>query len=192
MIGILIQGQDTYLDQIYDQYKSIDDLIIFSGWSGSKIRFKNTILSNPPSNAGYGNSNLQFRGMYYGAEYAKTLGFSYLLKIRADLLINNIEKLLTLLDTNTISFLAYHNWDGGYYIDYIIGGASDNFIKMFKEDTSNLDLPTEKQILSRLDRSYKIQYILPIMEKNNISCYSLKWNRDIVIDGSKDKLYTYP
>ncbi len=193
---LLIQGQDTYWDKLREVY---NDDIIFSTWHpatwATANKFPNTLINNPPTNPGYGNSNLQFRGTEIGCRYAKKLGYDYVLKIRSDLLIPDYKKLLSLLtDVPRLSSLAYHNWSGGYLIDYIIGGPVDLLIDIYKDDTSTSSDFSERQLFDRIKsrRINKIQYLLPLMDSNNISCYSLKWERDIIQSGKTDSLYTYP
>jgi len=193
MIGLLIQGQDTYIDQLYDFYKDQNN-IIFSGWEGQKKIFKNTILSKPPSNPGYGNSNMQFRGAYIGAEYAKSLGFTYLLKIRSDFCIANFNLLLENLDTTRFNYLAYHDWDGGYLIDYMIGMPIDDMIEVYKSDTSYKNMTAEKQMMERIKSRgvSSVNYMMPILLNKNITIKALKWDKEMVSNIVSDNKFIYP
>lgn len=190
---LLIQGQDTYIDKLslYDGSN-----VIFSTWKGNKSNFTHTVYCDLPKDPGYGNSALQFYGWHQGVNYAKSLGFDYVLKIRADLEISNYQKVLDLLDPNSLGFLAYHNWDGGYLVDYIIGAPIDyaRTISFLLYTTHHHNKATEKQILDELEyqKIDKVQYILPLLKDNNISCYSHKWERDLVKSMSEDPLFIFP
>lgn len=190
---LLIQGQDTYIDKL-SLYKDND--VIFSTWKSNRSNFSHTIRLIPPTDPGYGNSNLQFFGWWRGVKCAEVLGFDYVLKIRADLEISDYKKLLSLLDPNSLSFLAYHDWDGGYLVDYIIGGPT-NIIERISCDlhfNHQHIKATEKQIMDALrkEKVSKVQYILPILKQHGISCYSHKWDRDLVKSMSEDPLFIFP
>ena len=96
--------------------------------------------------------------------------------------------------SSLLSFLAYHNWSGGYLIDYIIGGPVDLLIDIFKDDTSYLTNFSEQQLFNRVKsmRINKVNYLFPIMDSLDITCYSLKWERDIIESGKIDPSYIYP
>lgn len=187
---LIIQGTDTYITELTCNY---EDDIIFSTWEGQTSGFKNTVYSKKPDNPGYGNSHLQFYGLYKGALRAKEMGHDHVLKIRADFIIEEYQYLLKLIEYR-MSFLAYHNYMGGYLIDYIVGGPVDLIIDIMSEDTSNSPDFTERQLFNRIKKRNitEVQYLLPLMKEHNISCHSLKWDRDIVESGLVDKLYTYP
>lgn len=193
---LLIQGPATYWQKLKDIYNND---IIFCSWTNdslsSNASFKNILLLDPPSNPGYGNSNLHFRGIEKGCQYAKTLGYNYVLKIRSDFLIPKYNKLLKeSCNSPLLSFLAYHNWSGGYLIDYIIGGPVDLLIDIFKDDTSSSTDFSERQLFNRVKsmRINKVNYLFPIMDSLDITCYSLKWERDIIESGKIDPSYIYP
>lgn len=190
---LLIQGQDTFIDKL-SLYKNND--VIFSTWEGNRSNFNHTIRLMPPIDPGYGNSNLQFFGWWKGVECAKVLGFDYVLKIRADLEISDYKKLLSLLDPDSLSFLAYHDWDGGYLVDYIIGGPVDIIEKISSDLYFNHphNKATEKQIMDTLKKANvsEVQYILPLLRDNNITCYSHKWERDLTKSMLEDPLFIFP
>lgn len=196
MIAIIIQGPDTYHDELYNHYITnlkIKD-IIFSTWEGSKSRFPITIKSPKPDVPGYGNSNLQFYGTCAGTTLAKTLGYKYAVKIRPDFLINDVDKFLSIIDKDKMSFLAYHNWNGGYLIDYIIGAPVDLLISIMNEDTSLSPDFAERQLFQRIKKHNvtEVNYLLPKMKQQGITCRSLKWGSEVVETGALDALYCYP
>ena len=192
----MIQGSDTYHDQLYEYYiaKHNRKDVIFSTWKDSKSNFPLTVKSNKPSNPGYGNSALQFYGTYRGALYARELGCTHVVKIRSDFIISPIDKFLELIDEDRLSFLAYHNWSGGYLIDYIIGGPVDTIMSIREGETSSTTEFEERQLFNRFKSNgiKKVNYLLHDMKQRSITCQALKWNCDVISTGIKDALYTYP
>lgn len=193
--ALLIQGPDTYLDQMYDHYKPIEDRVIWSAWNGSKWKFEHTQFSQPPPQPGYGNSNLQFEGGLAGCQMAEDLGFTHVLKIRPDFLIHNYEKVLDeFFDPYRLNFLAFHEWDGGYLVDYIIGGPIKLLMSIWDYDTCKHGaIFAERVLYNRLmDHSIQsVNYLAPKMIEHSIKCYALKWQFDVTNSIKTDPLFTY-
>lgn len=199
---LLIQGPDTYLPQLKSTYTNYNK-VIFSSWENTNHpehvdRMPTTVRYTPPGKPGHGNSNLQFRGIVNGVvgaiTYLNCTGGDYVLKIRSDFIIPEYERLLDLLDPNKLAVLAYHNWSGGYYIDYMVGMQVNRMLAVYSKDTSDSPDFAERQLWDRIIENVpniEVQYLLPLMKQHGISCYSLKWDRDIIESGDKDPLYSY-
>lgn len=187
--GIIIQGHSKFHKEIKSCFSSEDD-IIFSTWENEQSQFSNTIKSKIPNISGRQNSNLQFYSTYTGACFAEQLGWEECLKIRSDIIIPQYKRLLELLDLSVLNFFAWHNHDGGYPVDYIIGGPITKMKNLFFDIESDLNEFPEKRLLNRL-KGDKINYILPVLIKNNIECISLKYGIDLTSLCKNDKLFTY-
>lgn len=189
--AILLQGPATFDSDLLNFYSQD---ILFSTWVGEKSSIKNTIYINKPNTCGIGNSNLQFCGCLAGCNYAESLGYDYVLKIRSDILLQDYDHIIKLLDKNKLSFLFYHNWSGGYLADYMIGGPIELLQKVWNYDTS-LDNNFSERILMNQIKKLKItsvNYIMPMLIQNNIKCYSLKWRKDLTESFRIDDLAIYP
>lgn len=187
---IMLQGPGTYNDNLYSFYK---DEAIFSTWDGERSSFKRTCYSSKPSNPGVGNSNLQFYGCKKGCEYAASLGYEYVLKIRSDLLLDKFNDILNGLPEDKITVLGYHNWSGGYLIDYIIGGPIDVLHSIWNYDTSSETVFSERVLTDRVKQKVNsVNYLFPILFKDSIKCYSLKWETNITENWRVDKTLGLP
>lgn len=191
---ILLQGPLTYQDYLISHYDP--SVTLFSSWKEDGTnKFKNKLELTKPTNPGFGNSNLQFYGSRAGCLKAKELGFDYVLKVRSDLIISNYELLLKTIDKENISTLAYHNYDGGYIVDYVLGGPIDLMSSIWDHDTSNDHTFSERSLMNRIahhsNKVTKFNYLIPLMNDLKIICYSLKWKKDLVEDFLQDKLFTY-
>lgn len=185
MKTILIQGHSDCINQLYKVYK---DDIIFSTWKGSISTYTNTVYNDIPEDPGHQNGNLQLVSTYNGAILAKSIGYTQILKVRSDIIIPEYRKLLDLLDLSVLNFFSWHNWNGGYYVDYIFGGPVDDIIRITK-DISDSNVFPERRITNRVVG--KVNYILPILYNNNIDCFSLKWNKNLTKTCTKDSLFTW-
>lgn len=186
MSVIILQGNSDYSDQLHEIY---GDDCIFSTWVGAKSNFKYTIRNIPPENTGVKNCNLQLFSTYAGCLLAKELGYSQVLKVRSDILIKDWKLLLTNLDLNCLNFFSWHNWDGGYYVDYIFGGPVDEVIEITKDLETGINEFPERRITKRVNK--QVKYVLPILINYNIACYSLKWNKNLTDYCKKDNLFVY-
>jgi len=188
---VLLQGPTTFDTELTNFYKQD---ALFSTWVGEKSNLKNTIYVNKPRIPGIGNSNLQFAGCLAGCRYAESLGFDYILKIRSDILLQDYLEIIKTLNEDKLSFLFYHDWSGGYLADYIIGGPTDLLKKVWDYDTSFDNNFSERILMNQLNKLQitQVDYIMPLLLNNGITCYSLKWRKDITESFRFDKTAIYP
>jgi hypothetical protein len=150
--GIVIQGPTDYCKQIIPAYKSIKN-VVWSTWEDEPIdnikyisNNMNIILNKKPSVAGYLNINFQTISTIKGLYYLKDKGITEVLKIRGDLLPNNIEIFLNKLKGKPASFLAiakdgvrtdlyyelvYPHYSHDYPVDLLVYGSVENMINTF-------------------------------------------------------------
>jgi hypothetical protein len=186
---LIIQGPLSYLNSLKNCYR--DDVII-STWEDEiceSSSFSKIVKSSYPTIAGNKNCNLQFKSTYEGCVLAKKLGYTQVIKIRSDILIPEYERLLDLLDLSKLNFFSFHNWDGGYYGDYIIGGPIDEMLLLFEKFDYVENIPPEKMLLSRL--KYTPNSVLKVLIEHNIDCYSLKWQKNLTESCKSDPLFLY-
>ncbi|SDF43886.1 hypothetical protein [Sporomusa acidovorans] len=134
-IGIVIQGPTAYVDPVVQCYSRANH-VLWSTWedepeanfrvikdSGMKLN-----LTPKPAFTGYWNINLQCLSTYTGIlELAKDPRLKYFVKIRSDIVVDNIENFIEevkiALAETPIAFLGYIEDEGGYLLDYIVAGS---------------------------------------------------------------------
>lgn len=113
-------------------------------------------------------------------------GIKKVVKIRSDMIIDNldnfIKNVIKSLDENDISFLGFHNHEGGYFLDYIVAGnieAMKSFFKIDKNVFCGKPFP-EKWLQDRYYGKHIVNFNsredYSFIEFNNFKIYSLKWN----------------
>ena len=124
---------------------------------------------------------------------AMQAGYEYVLKVRSDLIISNPEKLMENLDPKKLSVMAYHNHDGGYLVDYIVGGPVEKLLEVWNYDTGNDNLFSERILYNRLKAAgfVEVDYLVPKMQELGITCYSLKWARELVRSMQEDHTFSF-
>ena len=103
MQGIVIQGPTNYYKKIIEHYKHIPN-IVWSTWEDEPIDnlkyIENNIpliVNKKPSFPGYLNVNLQVLSTFSGIEYLVNNNVTEILKIRGDIIVSDIDKLLYVL-----------------------------------------------------------------------------------------------
>jgi hypothetical protein len=159
-ISIIFTGIiDNYLvDEFIELYKNIDSkyVKIVTTWSYTDkfiidklINNKfNIILSDFPENIKKSSVNYQLFSLYKGIELANTFNVTHFLKIRSDMRVSNISRLLNIYERiycDKPIFIGLINHMNGYLIDYIYFfdiSFFDNIINVFQ--TNNDDRFAEK------------------------------------------------
>lgn len=202
-ICIVVQGPLTYTDQIIKIYEPFKKNIIISTNdksensenSLSKLFYKKftIVLSDLAEYPGKSNLNNQVKTTLEGIKKAEKLGFKYVLKIRSDIVIEDLITFINLLDKNLVYFPAYYTNDGGYLCDYMVFGSVEFMLKLWDIPLSNEDLPPEIFITKKFEKireNYEINYIFPILYEFNIAAYWLKYNK-LLNNNIYNKLFTY-
>lgn len=196
--AIIIQGPNTYAEQIKKCYNSFS--VIFSTLENcetSNLKDSNFIIlkNKIPEYPGKANFNYQVINTLNGIKKAKELGYDYVFKIRSDITIKEMQKLLDLMisSKDIIYFSAYHNWDGGYLCEHMLYGHVDLMEKLWSIPVSKSEIAPEIQLTNNLKKEFsniKIKYIFPLLYDNNIMAYWEK--RQFFLNNYKnDELFTY-
>jgi hypothetical protein len=227
MQGIVIQGPTNYCKQIVEHYKHIDN-IVWSTWDDEPVEnlkyikeHMPLIINEKPLISGYLNVNLQVLSTFRGIEYLNNKGVTEIFKIRGDVIITEIDKMLNILQGKKLSFLqmckpnarqdliydlVYTHFSHDYPADVIIYGSTDILYNGFNfYIDQNLPIPPESLIAYTLLDYMNIEFLLDYNHlisngitfflqdclDNNIDILWLKKNWSIV-DNTKDKnLYEY-
>lgn len=177
---IIIQGKSDHVDEIRDNWKNNN--VIFSTWIGEETKYtKNdlVIFNDPPLNGGPQHLYFQQKSSLNGLLKAKEMGFKKAIKIRSDMIIKNVEGFLSVFDKQ-LNFFYWHDHDGGYLVDYFMGGDVDKMIDLWEIDKSlNYRFPEQAITKSFIDKSlYKNTFKFfgnSINKMNDI--YWIKYNK---------------
>jgi hypothetical protein len=195
---ILLQGPNTHPNEIKQTYKGLP--VIFSTLNDSETESLSdsgfVIVKNKiPEYSGRSNFNYQVTNTYEGIKKAQELGYKFVLKIRSDITIPEIQKLISIIGKpkNTILFSAYHQWDGGYLCEHMVFGKIDIMKKLWNIPLSYSNLPPETQLTNHFFKvlpKTNVDYIFPILYENNIKA---KWEkRNFYLNEYKsDNLFIY-
>ncbi len=199
-ICIVVQGPITYIDDVIKTYSALTSNVIISTNEKSEDmlnRLKSNgfnVLSNDLAIIpGRANFNNQVKNTFEGVKKANELGFKYVLKIRADIFMDDICKFINLLDTEKIYFSAYHNYDGGYLCEHMLFSSTDFMLKLWDIPISSSNKPPETQLTSKYEQindGRKIDFLFPILYNNNIKAYWPKYQM-FLNEYKNDKLFTY-
>jgi hypothetical protein len=133
-IGIVITGIicDYYLDDLIQCYDNCNYTKIISTWNYTsgviiqKLKDNNFLIvqSDFPSTIHPNSTNYQNFSTKVGIEYAESIGLTHILRMRADIKCNNINRLLeiysNIYEVNKMIFLLHiHNDPCGYLIDQV-------------------------------------------------------------------------
>jgi hypothetical protein len=119
---IVVQGPSNYVDQVKSAWKYYSNQLVFCTWKGNESKYTdsdNVIFLNPPHDCGVSNLNLQVLSTLAGIEYAKSMGFNRVLKIRSDMIPTNATAFAEQLSLDRFEiFSSIHD----YYTDYFMCG----------------------------------------------------------------------
>ena len=199
-VCIVVQGPITYVNHIIQTYLKFKNNVIISTSETSKELLNpltengfNVIVNDLAKFPGRTNFNNQVKNTFEGIKKAKELGFKYVLKIRADIFIDDLSKFINCLDGNKTYFSAYHNHDGGYLCEHMLFGDTDFMLKLWDIPLSYSNLPPETQLTAKYDEindGRKIDFLFPILYNQNIKAYWSKY-RMFLNEYKNDKLFTY-
>jgi len=199
-ICIVVQGPITYVNDIIKTYDKFKDNVIISTSETSMDLLQplldsgfNVLVNELAIIPGKTNFNNQVKNTFEGVKKAKELGFKCVLKIRADIFIDDLCKFISLLDCKKIYFPAYHNHDGGYLCEHMLFGSTDFMLKLWDIPVSDSALPPETQLTKKYDEindGRRIDFLFPILYNHDIKAYWSKY-RMFLNEYENDKLFSY-
>lgn len=199
-ICIVVQGPVNYVDSVIQAYSSYKDNVIIST-SGTHIEvikqlqdngftvIQNELMDIP----GTHNFNNQVQNTYKGVAKAHQMGFKYIFKIRSDIFIDDVLKLLNKIDYTKTYFSAYHNHNGGYLCEHMLFGSTEFMLSLWNIPVSNSDLAPETQLTARykeICNNNSLDFIFPILYTYGIQAHWPKYNM-YLNQYKNDKLFTY-
>ncbi len=199
MTCVIITGllKNEYISPLIDMYKDVPNKII-STWKDqphiNTLKDNGFIiqLNDYPS---YRNcTNYQTVNIREGCILAKKLGFKYIIRMRTDLICNNMIKFMgciTPLYTEKITVLGFINLSSFYIIDFFIAGEICEMISIFNKEQKENDKRFVEQYwmeeylgkkdLTINDLKEKLYTFLDILQSNNIDMeiISKNWGKII-------------
>jgi hypothetical protein len=154
-IAIVITGIicDYFLDELIECYDNCRYTKIISTWNYTsptiiqKLKDNNFLIiqSDFPNNIHPNSTNYQNFSTKVGIEYAENIGITHILRMRADMKCNNMNRLLeiytSIYELNKMIFLLHiHNDPRGYLIDYAHFGSipdSKKYICHFQDSNDS-------------------------------------------------------
>ncbi len=142
---IVIQGPSENVDQIKKSWPS-NQKIIFSTWIGYENKYTNdddVIFNKKPLNPGVKNLFYQKLTTINGLKKAQKDGYTNAIKIRSDMICKYPSKFIELF-THEMNFFYWHNYNGGYIVDYFMGGKIEKMIELWSiNEGKNYDFPEQ-------------------------------------------------
>lgn len=195
-VCLVITGllQDNYVNEMIESYKNIRNKIVSTWNDQDKVlieKLKNNgfiVLTNDYPNI-KSSVNVQALSIYYGCMKAKELNFNYVIRIRTDIIVSDINKFIEInleLMKDKLVILYVHNNNSGLYIDdHFIGGSIDKMILFYnvQQESNNIRFP-EKFLQEKYMNTTNVtiekirEYFNFSIEKvyqNNISVKHLKY-----------------
>jgi hypothetical protein len=213
---IILQGSADYLFQAERHYRNIKTEKIWSVWGEELRKYfhkpsdaqlhlgKYVVFNNYPKVKGIGNIFFQQKNTMSGLLKAKKLGATHALKLRSDMIFSDLDKLIKILMENpdAIYFPGWHDFEGGYFMDFFQFGKIDDLIKLWDFKPKITDYFYEKfKIFRKLANKYfdyrinnfperlltksffknfkdvKPKYIIPLLKENDITCWWPKYDK---------------
>ena len=177
-LAIIIQGPSSYVSELKNAWQGYN--IIWSTWDGeqSKYEVSDTVIYNTlPLERGVQNIALQKITTLNGILKAKELGYDRVLKWRSDLLPSNAKNLVNSFKTDSLNFLAWHNY-GKYFVDYFVEGPIMDVYRIW--DVPTINGPYSERITT--DHIFSLGY-------GNINFILNDLNRDNEIYWEKYKIH---
>jgi hypothetical protein len=157
-VCIVVIGHLSYLDTLIKFYKGLKNIvfIVDDSEDASKIdQLKNNgfeVIINEVSklpNNGFGNVNFQCTSSKIGVQYATVKGYEYVIRMRSDQIILQIDRFINNFDFSKLGFLAYINNTNPHYVEGF------HTINNMLSKKYNVDLDT-----SNLSYNYLMDYCI--------------------------------
>lgn len=181
---VIITGKFENTNEIKKILKNYN--LIFSTWEYEKTKYNEkdiVIFNNEDDYDNFSNGPLslyrQQKTILNGLFLAKKMGFKKALRLRSDFLIQKPEKFFELLDSQ-LNLYAYTTHQGGYIVDYIMGGDINFMIDLWTIDKSAYYEFPEKLItfnFSKMNlKNSQYKFILDHVNKSN-DIFWTKYNK---------------
>lgn len=185
---IVSQGPLLYSQRVENAWKGVLPVIHSTWWGENAPQSLRNVLYSSQPEPGIQNWRLQQKSAVEGLKWAKANGYKKALKIRSDILPTNAAKFVELLEGD-LCFLFWHNWQSGYFLDYLQYGEIDTLIDIwsFNEEPPYPEAGITKKVFDlELDKC-DIKFVGPQLDKNN----DLHWLKNNVFISSykQDSLY---
>ena len=180
----IITGKFENTNEIKEILKNYN--LIFSTWEYEKTKYNEkdiVIFNNEDDYDNFSNGTLslyrQQKTILNGLFLAKKMGFKKALRLRSDFLIQKPEKFFKLLDCQ-LNLYAYTTHQGGYIVDYIMGGDINFMIDLWTIDKSAYYEFPEKLITFNFNKmnlkNSQYKFILDDINKSN-DIFWTKYNK---------------
>jgi hypothetical protein len=160
-IGVVLQGplyNDDFTNKIIEKYSCIKNNCVISTWSNenySLIQKLNScgfkvLVDDQPEFTGNHNCNLQTKSSINGINYLS--GFSHILRMRTDLIPNDVIKFVDVLSKITKDKIILLCWIDGsdinYFADFFTFGPIDSSKRFWnvQQDKSESEMFTEQYL----------------------------------------------
>lgn len=195
---VVVQGPSSYVDEISNAWSGYH--VLFSTWKGEEDKYNvyqqtdDCVFCNKPSSPGVGNVKMQHMTTLAGLLEAKRRGFKQVIKWRSDMIPSNPHKFVNLFNKE-LTLFYWHDHDGGYIVDYFMGGNIDNLIKLWDFDPSQPGRFSEQYLVrSFFDKALDLsdhKYIGKSIDENNDVIW-LKYNKTLAHYRDDAKYITNP
>lgn len=131
---IVVQGPAQWVNEIKQFYKNSSCDVIYSIWKEDLSKYSSndkTVVNEKPKQTGPANLFYQQKTTLSGLNYAKKNGYEYAIKMRSDMAPLQVNKFIELFQKD-IHFFYWHNHNGGYIVDYFMGGKIQNMIDLWE------------------------------------------------------------
>jgi len=201
-VAIILQGPILYSEEIVDCYKKVRNNIIIStnyiDENQEKILLDNSFFitrAKTPKIPGKYNFNNQVATTHCGVISAKAKKFKYCLKIRSDIMINNVDLFIEKIEKDKTYFSAIHTHDSNTYLcEHMIFSDTVFMEKLWDIPESNANKPPEVQLTKRFldlkNSGDDVKFLFPIIYDNEIEVNWIKYNKNLK-DFQYDEKFSY-
>ncbi len=200
--AIVLQGPVEYAKEIVDCYSGVKSRVIVSTNliredQQEILACKGFIVkkAKTPAHAGKSNFNNQVATTYCGMLAAKEAGFEYALKLRSDIMIDDVFDFVSKLNKSSVYFSARHTHNNRSYLcEHMLFGSTDFMVKLWNIPESTSNDPPEIQLTRHfysLTKSYEnVKFLFPVIYENQFNAKWLKYKTNF-LSFQNDEKFTY-
>ena len=155
-IYIVVIGHLNHIDDLIIFYKEIKNVVFVvdhDETEENKNKLKNNgftvIVSDTPDFNGFGNVNFQCNSSMTGAKYVKSVGGKYIIRMRSDQIILQIQDFINNFNFDKLGFISYFNQELPEPSSYDFLGFNNYYLKV-----------NEHKSLNKLNYSYLMDYCI--------------------------------